>query len=53
MIVRQEGEGLLLVRQADHALLSGWLAAGWGAAPWQAPKPRYSTIIGARLHDLS
>ena len=53
MIVRQEGEGLLLVRQADHALLSGWLAAGWGAAPWQAPEPRYSTIIGARLHDLS
>jgi Protein of unknown function (DUF3891) len=53
MIVRRDGEDLLLVRQADHALLSGWLAAGWGAPPWQAPEPRNSTIIGARLHDLA
>jgi len=53
MIVRREGEGLVLVRQADHALLSGWLAADWGAPPWQAPEPRTPTVLGARLHDLS
>jgi hypothetical protein len=53
MIVRRDGDDLLLVRQADHALLSGWLAAGWGAPPWQAPEPREPTIIGARLHDLA
>jgi hypothetical protein len=53
MIVRSEGEDLLLVRQADHALLSGWLAAAWGAPPWQPVEPRDSTVLGARLHDLA
>jgi hypothetical protein len=53
MIVRRDGGDLLLVRQADHALLSGWLAAGWGAPPWQPPEPRDSTVVGARLHDLA
>src|SRR2546427_696217 len=53
MIVRRDGDDLLLVRQADHALLSGWLAAAWGAPPWQAPEPRDSTVLGARLHDLA
>jgi hypothetical protein len=53
MIVRRDGEDLVLVRQADHALLSGWLAAAWGEPPWQPPEPRNSTILGARLHDLA
>jgi hypothetical protein len=53
VIVRRDGEDLVLVRQADHALASGWLAAAWGAPPWQAPEPRESTIVGARLHDLA
>jgi hypothetical protein len=53
VIVGREGEDLLLVRQADHGLLSGWLAAAWGAPPWQAPEPRDGTVVGARLHDLA
>lgn len=53
MIVREEGEELLLVRQTDHALLSGWLAAAWGAPPWEVPEPYHSTVVGARLHDLA
>jgi hypothetical protein len=53
MIVRRDGEDLVLVRQADHALCSGWLAAAWGTPPWQPPEPRDSTILGARLHDLA
>ena len=53
MIVRAEGDSLLLVRQADHALLSGSLAAAWGAEPWQAPEPYHSVVVGARLHDLA
>ena len=32
MIIREDGDYLLLVRQADHALLSGSLAAAWGRA---------------------
>jgi hypothetical protein len=53
VIVREEGERLILVRQADHAMLSGRLAAAWGAPPWQPPQPRDSVIVGARLHDLA
>ena len=53
MIVRRDGGDLVLVRQADHALLSGWLAAAWGAPPWQPVEPRDSTILGARLHDFA
>lgn len=53
MIVREEGDHLVLVRQADHGLLSGWLAAAWGAPPWAAAEPFESTVVGARLHDLA
>ncbi|HSR24221.1 MAG TPA: DUF3891 family protein [Candidatus Eisenbacteria bacterium] len=53
MIVREEGDQLVLVRQTDHALLSGWLAAAWGAPPWTAPRPYDSCVVGARLHDLA
>lgn len=53
MIVREEPEALVLVRQADHALLSGWLAAAWGAPPWSRPSPPEGAVLGARLHDLA
>ena len=53
MIVREEDGSWVLVRQSDHAMLSGWLAAAWGAGPWEPPQPHTSTVIGARLHDLS
>jgi len=53
VIVRQEGDQLVLVRQADHALLSGWLAAAWGRPPWAAAEPYESAVVGARLHDLA
>ncbi|MEA2646526.1 MAG: hypothetical protein QOE92_1609 [Chloroflexota bacterium] len=51
MIVRQEGEELVIVRQADHAHLSGALAAAWGEPPWAVPVPFPSVVVGARLHD--
>lgn len=53
MIVRDDGDHLLLVRQADHALLAGWLAAAWGAPPWGRSQARDSTIVAGRLHDLA
>ncbi len=52
MIVREDGDELVLVRQTDHALLSGWLAAAWGAPPWTEARPRVSCVAAARLHDL-
>jgi hypothetical protein len=51
--VREEDGSWLLVRQADHAMLSGWLAAAWGAGPWEPPEPYGSAVVGARLHDLA
>lgn len=52
MIVRADGDELVLVRQTDHALLSGWLAAAWGAPPWTPPRPHDACVAAARLHDL-
>ncbi|MDQ6773515.1 MAG: DUF3891 family protein [Candidatus Dormibacteraeota bacterium] len=53
MIVREAGDHLVLVRQADHALFSGELAAAWGRPPWQPPEPFPGVVVGARLHDLA
>lgn len=51
MIVRQEGAEIVVVRQADHAELSGRLAAAWGQAPWEPVTPFPSAVVGARRHD--
>ena len=42
----------MLVRQVDHSMLSGWLAACWGAGPWERPQPYSSCVVGARMHDV-
>jgi hypothetical protein len=52
VIVSEHGGSLVLVRQADHALLSGHLAAAWGAEPWEPVRPFDPVVLGARLHDL-
>lgn len=51
MIVRLEGDRLVIVRQADHARLSGRLAATWGRAPWTLPSPSPAVLVAARQHD--
>lgn len=51
MIVRAEGDRLVIFRQADHAHLSGRLAAAWGREPWDAATPFPDAVLGARLHD--
>jgi len=53
VIVREAQNSLLLVRQADHGMLSGLLAAAWGTPPWEVPAPREPAIVGARLHDYA
>jgi hypothetical protein len=52
MIVSRQGDQLVLVRQVDHSMLSGWLAATWGAGPWEHPEPYTSCVVGARMHDV-
>jgi hypothetical protein len=51
MIVRAEGDELLVFRQADHARLSGRLAAAWGRPPWSPPRPQPAVVVAARQHD--
>ncbi len=51
MIVQERDEGLWLIRQTDHALLSGAFAAAWGSDDLPQPPRRQPTIIGAARHD--
>jgi len=51
VIVRDDGDHLILIRQPDHADLSGQLAAVWGKPPWEVPEPHQSVVVAARLHD--
>lgn len=51
MIVRPDGDGLLLFRQTDHALLSGAFAAAWGSDRIPQPPRREHTLVAASRHD--
>jgi hypothetical protein len=51
VILRQEADRLTCVRQVDHAVLSGKLAATWGRSPWEVPVPRAGVLLGAAHHD--
>lgn len=42
---------MAVFRQADHARLSGTLAAAWGRDPWGAPRPFPAVTVAARQHD--
>lgn len=51
MIVQERDEGLLCVRQTDHALLSGAFAAAWGNEVFPVPQRRDSVLVAAARHD--
>jgi hypothetical protein len=51
MIIQTDGDGLLLFRQTDHALLSGEFATVWGNDRIPAPPRREQTLIAASRHD--
>ncbi len=51
MIVRERGESWQLVRQPDHADLSGQLAEAWGGGDFARPRPLSSVVLGAYRHD--
>ena len=50
MLVRDLGDAWQLVRQPDHADLSGRLAAAWGGDA-EAPRPFDSVLLAATRHD--
>ncbi len=51
MILQERDGGLLLVRQTDHALLSGAFATAWGSASIPSLAHRSSTLVAAARHD--
>jgi hypothetical protein len=51
MIVQPRASELLLIRQTDHAALSGELAARWGNADFAPLAPRDSMVTAAAHHD--
>jgi hypothetical protein len=51
MIVRPDGNDWLLIRQPDHALLAGELAAQWGNERFAPPEPREPALRAITSHD--
>jgi hypothetical protein len=51
MIVSACGGSLQLIRQTDHAALSGALAESWGNAAFHQPEPFDPVVLAAALHD--
>ena len=49
MIVREELDSYVLVRQHDHALASGELARHWA----EEPRPREATLYAVAHHDVA
>ena len=51
MILQERIDHLLVIRQTDHALLSGFLAREWGNADFKRPELFESFCLAAREHD--
>ncbi len=51
MIIREQGDQLLLIRQMDHAFLAGFLAKEWGNDEFPRPEPFESFCLAVGEHD--
>src|SRR5260370_7378343 len=51
MIVQEQGDQLILIRQTDHAILSGFFAREWGNELFKRPGPFESVRLAAAEHD--
>jgi len=51
MIVQEHGDQLVLIRQTDHAVLSGFFAREWGSELFKRPEPFESVRLAAEEHD--
>jgi hypothetical protein len=51
MIIREEGNQLVLIRQFDHAFLAGFLAKEWGNESFVKPEPFGSFCLAVAEHD--
>ena len=51
MIIREQGDQLLLIRQTDHAFLAGFFAKEWGNEEFPRPEPFDSFCLAVCEHD--
>jgi len=51
LIIQEQGDQLLLIRQTDHAFLAGFLAKEWGNEEFPRPEPFASFCLAAAEHD--
>jgi Protein of unknown function (DUF3891) len=51
MIIREEGNQLILIRQGDHAFLAGFFAREWGNDQFVKPEPFASFCLAVAEHD--
>jgi hypothetical protein len=51
MIVQEQGDELVLIRQTDHGVLAGFFAREWGNELFQRPEPFESLQLAASEHD--
>lgn len=51
MIVQEQGDHLVLIRQTDHAFLAGFLAKEWGNEKFVKPEPFASFCLAVAEHD--
>lgn len=51
MIVQEQGDELVLIRQTDHAVLSGFFAREWGNELFRRPELFESLQLAASEHD--
>jgi len=51
MIVQQNGDPMVVVRQTDHGVLSGFFAREWGNGSFAKPEPFSSFCLAAAEHD--
>jgi hypothetical protein len=52
MLVRPEGDAVLLIAQPAHAAVAGQLARAWGNERFGAVEPFAEVCLGAELHDI-
>ena len=53
MIVQEQDDQLILIRQTDHAVLSGFFAREWGNELFQRPEPFESVRLAAGEHEMA
>jgi hypothetical protein len=51
MIIQEQGDQLILIRQTDHAMLSGFFARALGNKVFGRPEPFESFCLAAAEHD--